>query len=848
MKEIITAAEIGFGLLTLLTGLLALKKNRQNLINQTFIQLVIVIFCWSILYSTNCFLVNQDIYITDIFYILSECILLLTGIILVYFSSIFPGRTKRKKSRSIEKDRRYRIRFILYILTGLTVIFSILSFTDFYIANRIYDPVEGTYRGDAGFQYYLNRIYIICCMLLSIQEQRRFMKTYERDPRRIYSKYLIYTIFFTLGSIVLLFSIDLLYDIARIEHLAKNMLLASSAYFIYSILAYRAVALRSIIYRNAVLLLTSLLLLLPVFFLINYLLAVMYASSLYLLALVLCCIFILYYQLHRIISPALQHFVFKNQARVDDSISNYSSSILNLSSRDEFNVRRQLVDFLDRLYRPRFLAFYIHSSENNNVLCQDRSSTRLAQSESIPPAEFSSELLEIMDLSQLPHFKGGLMVDFQAMMENTGNNTVSSQIALFASIGAELILPFYESTEMGKDPEKNNTNNRPVIVLLIGLATGGRPFDHSDYRLLEALKGPTLLALKNQELLESVTSLQKKLEEENQKITNRLTRTLPGVSQGRSAAAFVYNPGGEMAEILEQIEKIAPRDSPVLISGETGTGKEQIARLLHLHSNRNGKAVTVNCSAIPPDLFENELFGHEKGAYTGAVEATEGLVERAKNGTLFLDEIGEIQERSQVKLLRLIQENEYERIGSGHTRRTNARFVFASNRDLEQEVKSGRFRSDLFYRISTFEIKLPPLRDRKEDIPLLIDHFLVLAASSFNRNTLTITSEAREMLVKFSWPGNVRELENLIIRSVVLSDSDILTVESLPIMFKDELDFDRKKMKLEKIMLEQLRLEKELLLEALEKSGGNQRKAAEVLQISRGSLQYRMKQHGLVQG
>jgi len=200
-----------------------------------------------------------------------------------------------------------------------------------------------------------------------------------------------------------------------------------------------------------------------------------------------------------------------------------------------------------------------------------------------------------------------------------------------------------------------------------------------------------------------------------------------------SAATFVFEPHGEMAQIMEQIERFASHDGPVMILGETGTGKEHIAKVIHGLSGVPGPMISINCSAIPADLFENELFGHEKGAYTGAVHSTDGIIGRAENGTIFMDEIGELSLYGQVKILRLIQEKEYEKIGSTRPLKTNARFIFATNRNLEQEIQKGSFRADLYYRISTFEVTLPPLRERKRDIDLLIHHFLWCYSKSLKR-------------------------------------------------------------------------------------------------------------------
>jgi DNA-binding NtrC family response regulator len=308
----------------------------------------------------------------------------------------------------------------------------------------------------------------------------------------------------------------------------------------------------------------------------------------------------------------------------------------------------------------------------------------------------------------------------------------------------------------------------------------------------------------------------------------------------RTGATFVFHEDGPMAHVLERIERFAPLEHPVLITGETGTGKEQVVRLLHAHSRRPGRLVSVNLSAIPEDLIESELFGHIRGAFTGADTTTAGYVERASEGTLFLDEIGEIPLRYQVKLLRLIQEGEFEKVGSQRTRKSTARFVFATNRNLEDEVRRKNFRADLYYRISSFTVHVPSLRDRKRDIPLLIDHFLWFACSAAGRSLMTISEEALDRLLKYDWPGNVRELENIIYRLVALVEGNVILPEHLPDIFRDdlflakkkELDFHRRRMK---------EIEEELFQMAMMRSGGSIKKAARLLGISRTTLQYRLK-------
>jgi formate hydrogenlyase transcriptional activator len=232
-----------------------------------------------------------------------------------------------------------------------------------------------------------------------------------------------------------------------------------------------------------------------------------------------------------------------------------------------------------------------------------------------------------------------------------------------------------------------------------------------------------------------------------------------------------------LQRVLKEVETVAPTDSTVLIYGETGTGKELIARALHNLSARKSNAfVKLNCAAIPTGLLESELFGHEKGAFTGAISQRVGRFEVAHRGTIFLDEIAEIPLELQPKLLRVLQEREFERLGSSRTLRSDARLIAATNRDLKEMVDQQKFRSDLYYRLNVFPIRVPALRDRKEDIPLLVRHFVQEFSRRNNRAIHTIPSEAMEVLVRYSWPGNIRELQNVIERAVIISRGPVLTV------------------------------------------------------------------------
>ena len=233
-----------------------------------------------------------------------------------------------------------------------------------------------------------------------------------------------------------------------------------------------------------------------------------------------------------------------------------------------------------------------------------------------------------------------------------------------------------------------------------------------------------------------------------------------------------------MRQVLKQIEKVAPSDSTVLILGETGTGKELIARAVHRRSKRAARAfIRVNCGAIPQSLIASELFGHERGAFTGALQRRLGRFEAADGGTLFLDEIGELPMETQIALLRVLQEREFERVGSNHPIRVDVRLIAATNRDLPAAVTAGAFRQDLFYRLNVFPIANPPLRDRVEDIPLLVEYFVGRYAKGSGKNIRHIGKHTLEQLQAYSWPGNIRELQNVVERAVILSEGDTFVVD-----------------------------------------------------------------------
>jgi two-component system NtrC family response regulator len=305
----------------------------------------------------------------------------------------------------------------------------------------------------------------------------------------------------------------------------------------------------------------------------------------------------------------------------------------------------------------------------------------------------------------------------------------------------------------------------------------------------------------------------------------------------------IIGESGQMQEVLSLVRRVAPSDATVLIRGESGTGKELIAKAIHYASPRaSGPLVKVNCAALPESLLESELFGHEKGAFTGAVAARKGRFELADGGSLFLDEIGDLPLHLQVKLLRVLQEREFERLGSSQPIKIDVRLLAATHRDLEALAREGRFRDDLYYRINVVTIALPPLRERREDLPLLTDHFLKIFAAKNGKTIRGLTREARDALLRYDYPGNVRELENLIERAVVLTRDEVIGVSDLPLTLQDPSPDPGTGAGLVAAVEG---LERRMLREALARASGVQTRAAEFLGISERVLRYKLRKYGL---
>lgn len=297
-----------------------------------------------------------------------------------------------------------------------------------------------------------------------------------------------------------------------------------------------------------------------------------------------------------------------------------------------------------------------------------------------------------------------------------------------------------------------------------------RPFSPEEAKILEEVSRPVALAVANSFAYAEIARLGDQLHQENLVLKEEIDQQLMFEEIIGSSPA--------LRRVLTRIEKVAPTDSLVLITGETGTGKELAARAIHRHSRRSTRAlIKTNLASLPPGLIASELFGHEKGAFTGAIARRIGRFEAASGGTIFLDEIGDLPAEMQVALLRVLQEGEFERVGGMQTIHTGARVIVATNRDLARAVEEGKFREDLYYRLSVFPIEMPPLRDRREDIPVLVEYYAARHGARLGRKIRKVDKKTMERLLAYRWPGNVRELQNVIERAVILAEGDTLVIE-----------------------------------------------------------------------
>lgn len=345
---------------------------------------------------------------------------------------------------------------------------------------------------------------------------------------------------------------------------------------------------------------------------------------------------------------------------------------------------------------------------------------------------------------------------------------------------------------------------------------------------------------------EMLLCLRKAEEREN---LRRENRALKQVIQQTSQFENILSKSAVMEKIFRTISKVADYKTTILIQGESGVGKELVARAIHQQSQRKNKPfVAVNCGAIPENLLESELFGHKRGAFTDAVQDRRGLFEEAHEGTLFLDEIGELPLSLQVKLLRVLEDAKIRRLGESKDVQVDVRIVAATHRDLAAETEAGRFREDLYYRLNVLTLFIPPLRDRKEDIPLLIDHFIQLNNRRLGTQVSSVDAEARRLLYSYAWPGNVRELENTIERAIVLAEAEQISILELPERIRDlqnpiklQLASGELSVKKNTRVIEEI-----LIRRALQKSNGNRTRAAELLEISQRTLLYKIREYEIV--
>ena len=361
-----------------------------------------------------------------------------------------------------------------------------------------------------------------------------------------------------------------------------------------------------------------------------------------------------------------------------------------------------------------------------------------------------------------------------------------------------------------------------------------------DVRVLTIISSMVAQAVRIHEL---VKKEKESLTTENQRLKTELKKKFHPVN--------IIGESKRMVDVYSSIDLVSTTKATVMLRGESGTGKELVAKAIHYHSDRSDKPfIKISCAALPETLLESELFGYEKGAFTGAGGMKKGRFELAHTGTLFLDEIGDISPATQVKLLRILQEKEFERLGGVETIRTDVRFIVATNKNLEEEVRQGKFREDLYYRLNVISVFMPALRERKEDLPLLIQHFLGKANQENNKKIKRISDEAWEYIMNYSWPGNVRELENAVERAVIMCQTDVIGREHFPFDLQanirpiSELS-NHHENGITNLPSAVEQLEKRMLVQALEKTGGNKRKAARALGLTERILGYKVKQYGI---
>lgn len=405
---------------------------------------------------------------------------------------------------------------------------------------------------------------------------------------------------------------------------------------------------------------------------------------------------------------------------------------------------------------------------------------------------------------------------------------------IFDLVVTDLKMHPMDGLEVLRETKANNPLTEVIVMTGFGTVESGveaiktgaydyiqKPFDRDEFLLLVGK------ALERKDLISEVEFLQKELKE-------------------KYAFENIVGKSNEIMDVLSMVTKVSGTDSTILITGESGTGKELIAKAIHLNSRRKNRAfVTINCGALPENLQESELFGHVRGAFTGAIREKRGLFQEANGGTLFLDEVGETILSAQVKLLRFLQDGEIRRVGENEPLYVDVRLLAATNRDLEKAMEDGTFREDLYYRLNVIPIQLPALRQRRDDIPLLVNHFLDRFAEKTKKKVTSISPEAVKILTGYNWPGNVRELENVMERAVILTNRNVIMPKDLPPSMHEGkmVPVETKIDTTNEVALEEL--EKDYILQILEKYEWNQKRASEILGISTTTLWRKLKSYGI---
>jgi len=390
---------------------------------------------------------------------------------------------------------------------------------------------------------------------------------------------------------------------------------------------------------------------------------------------------------------------------------------------------------------------------------------------------------------------------------------------------SDLNMPLIKGDELLE--KLKNINPEVKFIIITAYGTIGKAVSVMKKGADDFIEKPVDL----KKLLDKIRGLEEKyiVESSIKEIEEKINTSIP----------FINN---EILAIYKTIHKIAPKDINVLITGESGSGKEIIAKTIHKLSKRSKQPfVAVNCAAIPETLFESEFFGHEKGAFTGAISSKKGKFEIANRGTIFLDEIGEIPLFLQAKLLRVIQEKTFERVGAEKTTNLDARIIAATNKDLKKMVKDGEFREDLYYRLNVVSINLPPLRKRKEDIPIFIDYFL----EKFSNSKISISPQAKDILIKYHYPGNIRELENMIQRAIALCSGNVIQPSDLPDEIKIDEFIENDDSNSRNLNKEIEQIERSLIINALKENNWNQTKAAKSLGINERVIRYKIKKYNI---